>query len=318
MRGGKSGIVFFHRGSSWYLPYVLYQARHASPDSPVALIGQDVDVPGITTVGLDRFAGEAGISEFTRSYRHLSGNGYEYELYCYLRWFYLLHYMRESGLSAALYLDSDALLFSPLEEIQTWLGEGCGCALSVPAQSHESRYWCASGHASYWTLPELESFCAFALESYRDEQLLAQYEDKRSSYSAEGVSDMTTLYLFWRTRAAGAVNSAIRRNGAVIDHNLNLASNYEANEYVTAFDRKKVAIVDRKALIQAQGAQEPVTAHILHCQGRAKAWIPLFYQGPDFEGKRASDGEARKRRRALTLTYPARHVFRLIKRVPGQ
>jgi hypothetical protein len=281
-------IVFFHRNWSWYLPYVLHQARAASPASEVLLVGE-VAVPGFPLVPLAEVMGSPRAEAFRRVYRHLSPNPEPYELFCFLRWFYLLDLMEARGLERALHLDSDFLLYGSPEAIERShpIPPG-GAGYSIPAQAHESLAWHASAHVGLFTVEALRAFCDFATASYTDPRWLEQYQLKWKNHGYGGICDMTTLYLFAREHPALVVNLAEACGGAVLDHNVNLAANHGEDEYQLEGGLKRVAFEGGRAtLFRTDGT--PVRALGLHFQGAGKLSLPRFYRGPSFPGKTLSD-----------------------------
>jgi hypothetical protein len=256
----------------------MNQARHASPDSDIVLIApKDVRVEGFTTIDIGRYSESSSIELFRRIYKHMSANPYDYELFCFSRWFYVLDYMREFDIDIVLHLDSDALLFSPIERIVQWMGGGgYECGFSVTDQDYSSYAWAASGHASLWTRKGLESFCNFILHSYRDSEYLSLYEEKWRK--VPGICDMTALYLYWRENAETVFNTAKIKNGSVIDNNFNSSRNFAADEYKTRYGVKKVENREGKKYFMTK-ENKRVEVHVIHFQGWAKRYIPYHYQG---------------------------------------
>jgi hypothetical protein len=287
-------IVFIHNGKSWYLPYVLRQAKFISPKSEVVLIGNDSGSEELEAKPLEALISK-DIINFQQSYKHLSSNSEKFELFCWLRWFYLLEYMRRERVQSVLHLDSDVLLFSSMEDIETNYSEiALNCAFSIPKQEFYSYEWCASGHISYWTIEALEEFCDFIVKSFNSTEYIELYRDKWNWHLKNqvvgGICDMTTLYLFWMDRQEKIGNLAINHNGNVFDHNINKASNYYENEYVIKSNKKKVTFVKGNAyLSSAANPDDLIRVHGLHFQNIAKQFIPSFYTGKNFKGKVYSD-----------------------------
>ena len=297
----STDIVFIHRNYSWYLPYVIHQVKKSNPQSRVALIAQSAEVPGTINVSLDRYRNAALPSEFARRYVHMHHGNPVYESFCFQRWFILLDYMTTNGVDSALYLDSDVLLYSPLSDISlAYGGETIECGYSIPNQSYESHEWHASGHASYWTKPALESLCDFLLESFTAEKYLAVYREKwewqQRSGVRGGVSDMTGLYLFYLERPELVTNFAAAASGTVIDHNLNIALNFNENEYELEDGKKRVQFYSDVPMLFRHTDGGAVRAHALHLQGGTKNEIPRYYRGRPFPAKPLYDGYALMRR----------------------
>lgn len=296
-RGGfvqhDTKIVFVNKGNSWYLRYVIHQAMHASPNSEVVLIGDSRSYHDITFKAFKSLQCEdlqcEDIVKFRKSYLHMSTNSEQFELFCWERWFYLRNYMRQHKVGSVLYLDSDVLLYSSIDEIKraysdvTW-----ECGLSIPKDGP------ASGHVSYWTIDRLEDFCRFTVKSFRDQAYLKLYKEKWGWHLAVkapgGVCDMTTLYLFYKDNTDRITNMAKSHGSNVFDNNINSASNYKPNQYITQNGIKKTEFIrNRPFFFKADLAGEFDQVHALHFQGGAKLHIRSFYSGKPFPGRTSDD-----------------------------
>jgi len=289
-------IVFIHKGYNWYLPYVLYQAKYASPNSDIVLIGDILRFKGIQVEFLDNLQGN-DIYQFKRDYSHMSTLSEQSELFCWSRWFYLLNYMRKYKVRSVLYLDSDVLLYSSIEEIKsaysdlTW-----ECGLSIPREDSSSMWWWSvSGHISYWTIDCLEDFCRIIINSFHNQEYLKQYRRKwdwhLSKQMPGGICDMTALYLFWKDNKNRIINLAKSHKSNVFDHSINLASNSATDRYVAESGIKKVKFVNRRPFFfRADEAGKLDRVHALHLQGDAKRFIRRFYTGKLFRGKTYGEG----------------------------
>lgn len=285
-------IVFIHNGDSWFLPFALEQAALASPGSKIHLLGDARSTAGgmgEDLVGLE--SSEA--ARFRMAYRHLSPNPPEFELICFLRWFYLLEFMKREGLEEALYFDSDVLLYSPghlLKEQVRRQGKDCG--LVFPEQSTESYIWTAAGHVSYWRIEALSRFRDYCLRMYEDPTCFAQLEKameyRRSVGWRPGISDMTALYRFADENAGRVHNFGRIHEDGVIDNNLSESMNFLPDEYEMKGGTKRVELQDRRPILFPRTGK-PVLAHALHFQGARKKLMPKYYTGASFPGKLRSE-----------------------------
>jgi len=302
-------IVFIHKGDSWYLPYVLYQAKHINPDSDIVLIGDGFSYAGIRNETLDNYQSD-DLQNFINNYIHMSTNPEKFELFCWLRWFHLLEYMCRNNVQSVLHLDSDVLLYSSIQDIkETFLDGECSCGLLVPQKEFSSLHWAASGHVSYWTIDSLAKFCAFSLNSFTDKKYLELYKVKWQAHITKaepgGICDMTTLYLYWYENQDNIQNLLIAKNGAVFDNGVSDASNYVDDEYVAISGRKKISFCKRRPYFHSSiDESRRVRAHAIHFQGDAKEYLPKFYTGKYFKGKMANE-----------LPYPLNSVINKASRV---
>jgi hypothetical protein len=290
-------MVFIHSGESWYLPYALQQARLADPQAAIFLLGDSQSVePGILKRNLKEYETDV-IRQFRQLYYQNAPNPLENELVCYLRWFYLSNFLRQEALRDVFYFDSDVLVYSSGNEVKrTMLEPGMECGLSVHSQSPESCLWTACGHASYWQAAILEEFCEFCLRSYESDESLARYRTKVAWHKNEGVSggitDMTTLYFFWEQNQHRIANLAIRKNGAMVDHNVANAANHGDDEYLMEEGIKKIRFQAGRPHVFPAPSAEPTLAHSLHFQGSCKKLMPTYYTGPAFRQKWLADKPA--------------------------
>jgi hypothetical protein len=310
-------IVFIHSGYSPYLELSLRQARAADPDADVVLLGDAENdrfrfLRHVDVSGLD-FADVA--APFERAYRHLSTNGYAFELACFRRWFMLRAFMEAEGLADALVLDSDVMLYATEAEVRAGLPAGAALGVCRPAEQGAYR-WMASPHVSYWRADRAEAFCAFILQSYTDAGRLERYEQKWQYHLDQGlyggICDMTALYLFGEEQQPGmVVNLAAERDACVHDANVNNAENLWPGEYRLRGGCKDVTF---DALSRPWGFNVPLGRAVrfltLHFQGKAKEFMAAHYRGARFPGDgavaRRLTRHYRARRFASTFVQPAR------------
>jgi len=291
-------IVFVHKGDSWYLPFALYQAAGRKQEQPVFLLGGGQRPwRGITQVSLDEFEAMPSVRRFRATYVHRSTNSIEFELFCWLRWFLLLAFMKTVDLKEVVYLDSDVLLLTRADRLVDMYGaRNAGCAAFVPSQDHESMLWCASGHVSYWTVEALEQFCLFAETSFSDWQLLSEYERKWrwhcETKTPGGVCDMNGLYWFWKLNPGRVANFAERNDAGVVDRTMGASANFRDQEYLMRRGVKKTVFLKKQPSFVTSSGRDQIRALALHFQGWTKDLMPFYYRGPRFSGKLLGDVHA--------------------------
>jgi len=226
------------------------------------------------------------IHNFHQHYKHISTNSQDYEIFCWLRWFYLLAYMEGENIAHAFYLDSDVLIFSsPAYILSLYPEMSKGCAFSIPQQEYSSNYWCAGGQVSYWTQDALRKFCCFTIDSFQKKELLDLYIHKWSWHLnhkiAGGICDMTTLYLFSQDCSNHLTNFLAENRDGIFDMNFNSSDNFLENEYEMERSHKKVVLSQNRLL--AFSKDSSVNLHTIHFQGWAKRFIPYYYRGLPFQ-----------------------------------
>jgi hypothetical protein len=131
------------------------------------------------------------------------------------------------------------------------------------------------------------------INTFCDQGYLDLYKEKWNWHLTNGVGggicDMTTLYLFWRANQDRIINIAKPHKGNVFDYNINIAMNYDKDEYVVESGTKKVSFSNGHPFFKANETEKMDRVHALHLQGAAKRNIRNFYTGKSFPGKIYSD-----------------------------
>lgn len=222
-------IVFIHFGEAWYLKPVLKQARKFH-DTVYLITDQNVQYEGIQVVNHIDFS--EGVQEFTKVYKHMSTNSAWVEHICIVRWKMMLNLLKEKGHEAAIYLDSDVLIFDNLNETISKRIKDCPIGLSLPKYQPEFR-WSASAHTSYITTQELEKLWEFMKAQYTQKEERKRLKRKHAHHiknnQSGGVCDMTLLYLYSQENKVNCLTSCYE--GTTFDHNINVAENEEREEY---------------------------------------------------------------------------------------
>lgn len=314
-------LVFIHRGYSAYMEFTLRQARHASPDSEIFLLGDTSNdrfdfVTHVDTTTPDYAAEEARIAEV---YRHMSTNRRSFELYCFQRWFVLAHFMRSQGLDEAFVLDTDVLLYASEDDLRAMFLDGETTLGVCQPEDQSNHRWVASPHVSYWTRAQAEAFCTFIIDSYTQPELLARYEKKWNHGKAHGlisgICDMTALYCFAEAQPpSSVVNFLYPQHGAAVDAIFGISDNWERGEFEVGPLGKRVDL--NAELPHGRRADGGVTMMpALHFQGKSKGVLPKYYRGPSFPHRSALATWLRSYYAALRVASAVRvRAVRLLQR----
>ena len=314
-------IVFIHSGYSPYLEFSLRQARAASPESEIVLLGdaENDRFPFLRHVDASGAAYAGTTQAFDEAYVHLSTNRRAFEMVCFRRWFWLRELMA-GGLSDALVLDSDVMLYASEDELGgTWIGENTELGVTRPLEQGGYR-WLTSPAVSYWTRESIGAFCDFIDASYSDPEVSAKYQEKWAFHLEHkllgGVCDMTALHLFAEQMPRDRlVNFTEVRGGATFDQNINDAENLYPDEYRMKGGVKAVGWDDQSRPVgDNRRLGQPVWFHALHFNGKAKGVMPAHYTGPEFEGQAGVARGLRRhyaaRRAASAFLNPIRMLTR--------
>jgi hypothetical protein len=142
---------------------------------------------------------EEALQRFTTVYKHMSGNHFLFEKFCFDRWFIFHDLLEKFNLEKALYLDSDVLLFANASLEAASFDSKCAALVS----SNKKGY---SGHSSLWTKSKASEFANFIQKNYEDDALRSNMESMWENYQNNflekgetvkgGISDMHLIKLF--------------------------------------------------------------------------------------------------------------------------
>ncbi|MGV3561420.1 hypothetical protein [Larkinella arboricola] len=283
--GDRPGIpiVFIHQNYSHYLDFTLRQAVSSNPDSPIHLLG-DADnnrFPFLIHHNIRDLLNEEA-QRFEQVYKHSSPNHYNYELFCFIRWFLVRELMRREGYQQVFVADSDVMIYSDLTKYvdQTGLNESIA-GFNVGADYQWVRS--SSGHSSYWTWEGISLFCELAINLYTEPRLMAFMDQIRAEKIIKndraGISDMTALYVFYEEEHTRIRNLSESMNNSAFDHNICMATNYNLDEYEFGLGRKKIVMKDGFPMAYNVFLKKEILLHTLHFQGNSKNIIHRYYTG---------------------------------------
>lgn len=196
-------IIIAHKGNPFYLKYVLDQCKSSNPNANVILLGDKSNnkYPFIKHAMLSDYF--QGASEFAEKYRHMNTTPFEFELFCYQRWFAIYEYMSEQNLKDVWCMDSDVLLFEDLSILRKCIGDYKAAMVSeegIPEENIEDEICDAGPPLAYFTKDSLKTLLNFFIESYTKPYWLEKLNRKFLYYTRRwghgGVCDMNQLYLW--------------------------------------------------------------------------------------------------------------------------
>lgn len=255
-------IVFIHKGNSDYMKISLRQARKMNKSAKIYLIGDENNnkYDFLEHYNINNYSENTKLNEFNKYYKHLSPNSFEYEKFCFNRWFILLNFMKENNISHCFHADTDVMI---LKEI-------------LDDNFKENFCYCYdSGHSAYFSISELENLCDFIINYYRDEDKLYElnniYETKKRNKVKEGISDMTLITLYAKTNKQKVIDLSEIREKSIFDHNINCGDGYQI-----LGDKKKIIVKNKELYATNLKNNENIKLNTLHFQGVAKRFISYF------------------------------------------
>ncbi|MFC5408425.1 hypothetical protein ACFPMF_03840 [Larkinella bovis] len=281
--GNHSGIpiVFIHKNYSPYLEFTLRQAAFSNPNSPIYLLGDDQNnrFPFLIHRQIDAYENPDS-DYFKKVYEHYSPNHYDYELFCFIRWYLVRELMKREGFSEVFVADSDVMIYANITEYISQTGlRNTIAAFNIGSDYQWVRS--ASGHSSYWTWEGIELFCKLAADLYTEPRLRTFMEQIRSEKIIKndraGISDMTALYVFYEQEKARIRNLSECRDDTAFDHNICMATNFNLDEYEFGLGQKKVVIKKGYPVAYNRLLKKEIRLHTLHFQGNSKKLIHRYF-----------------------------------------
>jgi hypothetical protein len=273
-------IVFVHKTDPFYLKYTLKQAKFFNPKSKIYLLGDDTNnhYSFVTHVPLNKYQRNA--TTFSSSYKHRSTNNYNYELFCFERWFYIKDFLEDFDIDSFIYLDSDVLAFYDFSKITPLLNEikiaNTGVGYGMPAFTY------------FNSISSVNNFCDYLLEYYSKESLIHELDNWHESFllnigTAGGVCDMTIFDLFFKLYPSETKKIDLL-GGLGFDVFIRQTDGYEKQG-----DQKKIYWLNNLPYCKLLITNNLVQFATLHYQGHSKYQIATHYRGGGFLIQRIID-----------------------------
>lgn len=267
-------IFFIHKGDSTYLKYSINQVKKSNYNSDIYLIGDESNSKDIYKyskhINFRDYMNSA--NKFKKIYKHLSSNEYEYELFCFQRWFILKDYIKTMKYNGPiLYLDSDVLLYCDITEF--W-NKNNGYDMSICGNNGPE-------YTFFKNIDVLEELCEFIMDLYRKdskrEELTAIYNNNFLGKNPGGICDMTALRKFCKLKGDKVINLNVIRNNQIFDHNFNLSEGFEMKG-----NTKKIVMKDKKPYGILLDNKNKVEFNAIHFQNKSKYKMHRYYTGDGF------------------------------------
>lgn len=263
-------IIFSHRTDSEYVYYSLRQAKVSNPDSDVFLFGTSSNIKNISGntkhVMINDYS--KGASDFAKVYKHVTINPYDYNLFCFQRWFILRDYMRQHNISECWGFDTDVMLFTDLKnpEYQNF--------------SYEFSW------TTITTLKDLEEFCTMQLEYFSHQKLFEElkiYTKEIGLYNQKTgfiISDMVTMRLYFEKQLKRKKLNGLFSN-SYFDHNIQ--KNFPGIEMLN--NKKKVYLIDGNFYCKKTDSNQFIKLNSLHFQSPKNKKFMKYFYSPNTKNK---------------------------------
>lgn len=275
-------IILIHKWRQEYVKYSLQQLLQYTSVDNIILLTDDVEssrkfynIP-IIFDSIDRYFTIA--KEFEKYYIHRSKNTFEFELFCFQRWFILLEYVKAHNISRFLHIDSDVLIVDNLEKITK--------------NSEDFNYVMICGHNLLANIKWLGLYCDYIMEMHQNNsQILDDYKNwvwheiipmnnfYILDFTNRDVTDMTLLYLLIKSNPPITYKNIglIDEENCVCDNNIWYAEWFDSFLWL-----KKVKYIDGKYYGFIKNKK--VQFLTLHFQWVFKKMIPYMQKWQYYRG----------------------------------
>lgn len=255
-------VIFFHHGNPPYLKYALKQARYYNPDSDIYLLGDKKNnkYPFVTHVETAKL--EQATRQFRAIYQHRSTNSEQYELICFLRWFYIRAYCEANNINSFIYLDSDVLCYQNFSDLLPMLGNAkianTGDDVGMPAFTY------------FKDRQVINDFCDHLIHYYTDPAAIAKIDKLYQPFKDDpellgGISDMALFHLYFQDRPEGSLKVDLINEELAVDTNINVSAGYEMENGI-----KKIYWKNNLPYGKNAASGKLIRFVTLHYQGHAK------------------------------------------------
>lgn len=263
-------VITIHNGYQEYFDLVL---RQAAKNNNVILLGDSrPEIGGVNYLKYDDFA--SGFDKFAEKYEHLNTTPYDYELFCYKRWFVLRNLMNRENLEAVFYIDSDVLLFANADK--EW---------EKFKQYDFTLLHRTAAISSFITKRGINNFCDMLLNIYGNKgdypfkKIKSHFQIRQDCGLSGGVCDMTLLEWFhYHSEFGGGPGNVGEMmqiiDGSTYDHNIHAKD----QDFAFVNGMKSVQIIGGQPYVYSEKLRQNIRFNSLHFQGGAKSHIRGIYE----------------------------------------
>lgn len=268
MNNKTAPIIYIHKGTSPFIKPSIEQTRKSNPNAPIYFLGDYEN-----RVYLDFFKSRnikfylienysKSANRFREVYRHSGSNPYEYELFCFLRWFIIRDFLADfSGIDKFIYLDTDAILYIDMNIVFSSMRyEMSVCDV------------CGPQFLFFKTISALNSYCNYITDSFVSDagyKVLSDYVAELNDPGIPHISDMVTLGGFSRIQPLHNLSN-IDRGDYFFCENITTSQGLR----MATFGKKITKIDDTRYFIKIDGGI--VRAGGVHLQGGSKVLWPFY------------------------------------------
>lgn len=255
-------ILIVHKGDSFYLEPVLRQIRQFNPANRICLIST-IDTNHYDFVEhylVDDYMQSA--QKFAEKYVHLSINPYDYELFCFQRWYVINDFIKEHGITYFLCLDSDVLMYCDVNKAfsQFLKYDFTICKVMGPC-------------FTLFNSTSIEVFCNYMSSFYSDKKAFSRLEEFQKIVKDGGVCDMT-MFTWYQQDVSDNVLDLIYpvNDKSCFDGNISDSMGFEMKN-----GKKKIYWIENLPFGKLTETGEFFRFNGLHLQGGAKHQMHRYW-----------------------------------------
>jgi hypothetical protein len=265
-------VVLIHKGYQDYLGYSILQACQKNDVFLLGDTNPNITHHNFNLVDLQELV--SNLDDFSQHYTHLNTTPYEYELFCYQRWFILKNFMEANNLDIIFYIDSDVLLWPDVT--QEWQKFN---------QYDMTLLHRSAATSSFVTYRGLTNFCNMLIDIYSKKEeyhfnKIASHFGVRQRFGLPGgVCDMTLLEHFHYHAEFGGGPGRVGEmmtiiNDTTYDHNINAQD--QGFEFENGM--KKLKLISGEAFVYNETLNKDIKFNSVHFQGGAKNILRSVYE----------------------------------------
>lgn len=277
-------IVIFHtRGNQDYFKSCV---TNNSKNNVVYLIGDDSNKdtftgnPNVRFFHIDDLTTEESV-RFKNCFVNYSNNNREYEMYCYLRIFYLKAFIKKTGKQWVFHIDSDCVILCDINKVFT-----DNPSISYSIQNMENKFhMVGSVHNALLNIEFCNKFIELCFDIYHNKTkvmlIIEKLQWHKRNQIPGGICDMTLYYLLHSEKILDSVTDLntprmFEGEPAVFDHNVLDTYGYSGENTYEKENGVKVIIQSGNKFYLKNKDGTIVRTLSLHFQGRAKFILDNF------------------------------------------
>lgn len=268
-------VVFTHTSNAIYLQTALLQAKKLCGDNIYLLGDKSNSKSPVHHAYISDLENSELFTEFKSVFKNLSPNGYDYELFCFKRWFLILEFCRRNNFEEVFCVDSDVLIYKDLNELKEMLQNVDFTVIRFIGKF-------AGPQCSYFKISALERYCNFILNFYKNRfsELEALYKKFQEEKNVSGISDMVLLALFCEENKGKYIDfdydmnineSNSKKRTFCFDENISCSAGFKLKDGM-----KNITFIDNVPYCTREDTDKEVPFYILHFQGAAKKLMEKY------------------------------------------